>query len=170
MPDSSIEREASADKLIAFLVRRAYRKKALETHPDKLDPGAGEGEKQKAEREFHKVRKLVHEAFEVLSDAKDALAKVEREAEMLAQMVKEMHQSNPEFAARRQAALQVCSSTPFIGGYTKRDTFTPAPPIHIHTRTFTSPKIHTPALIFILPPVHSHSPDPLDSHSAHVFN
>jgi len=151
-----IEREASADE-----VRRAYRKRALETHPDKLDPGASEEEKQTAEREFHKV----HEAFEVLGDAvkrkahdfrmnarkdpsliseeakrrirerkewaqrqreeslkrttelneqlerekrakEEALAKIKREAEMLAQMLKEMHQSNPEFAARRQAALQ----------------------------------------------------------------
>jgi hypothetical protein len=37
-------------------VRRAYRKKALETHPDKLEPGATEAEKQDAEQQFHKVR------------------------------------------------------------------------------------------------------------------
>ena len=38
-----------------FQVRKAYRKKALETHPDKLEPGASEAEKQDAEQQFHKV-------------------------------------------------------------------------------------------------------------------
>jgi len=55
-----IDQFASADD-----VRRAYRKKALETHPDKLEPGASEAEKQDAEQQFHKV----HEAFETLGDA-----------------------------------------------------------------------------------------------------
>jgi hypothetical protein len=41
-----------------FSVRRAYRKKALETHPDKLEPGASEAEKQDAEQQFHKVSVL----------------------------------------------------------------------------------------------------------------
>jgi len=54
-----IEQSASPDD-----VRRAYRKKALETHPDKLEPGASEAEKQDAEQQFHKV----HEAFETLGD------------------------------------------------------------------------------------------------------
>jgi len=36
-------------------VRKAYRRRALETHPDKLDPGANEEEKQEAEQQFHKV-------------------------------------------------------------------------------------------------------------------
>ena len=39
-----------------MLVRRAYRKRALETHPDKLEPGVSEGEKQDAEQQFHKVK------------------------------------------------------------------------------------------------------------------
>jgi len=55
-----VEQSASADD-----VRKAYRKKALETHPDKLEPGASEIEKQEAEQQFHKV----HEAFETLGDA-----------------------------------------------------------------------------------------------------
>lgn len=38
-----------------IIVRKAYRKRALETHPDKLDPGANEKEKQEAERQFHEV-------------------------------------------------------------------------------------------------------------------
>jgi len=151
-----IDREASADD-----IRRAYRKKALETHPDKLDPSASEEEKQNAERQFHKV----HEAFEILGDpikrkahdirmkartdpslisaeatrrikerkewaerqreeslkrmaafnkelereksAKEAaLEKMKMEAAMVAEMLKGMYQSNPEFAARREAALQ----------------------------------------------------------------
>jgi DnaJ family protein C protein 17 len=54
-----IEKTASGDE-----VRKAYRKRALETHPDKLDLGANEEEKQEAERQFHEV----HEAFQVLGD------------------------------------------------------------------------------------------------------
>ncbi|KAG2011658.1 DnaJ domain-containing protein [Coprinopsis cinerea AmutBmut pab1-1] len=55
----SIDKSASVDE-----VRKAYRKRALETHPDKLDPSATEEEKQAAEREFPKV----HEAFQTLGD------------------------------------------------------------------------------------------------------
>lgn len=68
-------------------VRKAYRKRALETHPDKLEPNASDKEKQEAERQFHRVSITVfgvpfssrfsaasdvtlqvHEAFEILSD------------------------------------------------------------------------------------------------------
>ncbi|KAK0488938.1 DnaJ-domain-containing protein [Armillaria novae-zelandiae] len=45
-------------------VRRAYKQKALETHPDKLDPGSSDDEKQAAKAQFYKVQ----EALEVLSD------------------------------------------------------------------------------------------------------
>ncbi|KAF9462906.1 DnaJ domain-containing protein [Collybia nuda] len=45
-------------------VRRAYKRKALETHPDKLGPTAHEQEKEIAEAQFRKV----YEAFEVLGD------------------------------------------------------------------------------------------------------
>ncbi|KAJ7173757.1 DnaJ domain-containing protein [Mycena filopes] len=45
-------------------IRRAYRAKALETHPDKLDPSASPEEKQASEAKFRQV----HEAFEVLRD------------------------------------------------------------------------------------------------------
>ncbi|KAF8889340.1 DnaJ domain-containing protein [Infundibulicybe gibba] len=55
-----IESSASIDE-----VRRAYKQKALETHPDKLDPGASEEEKARAQAKFHKV----HAAFEVLGDS-----------------------------------------------------------------------------------------------------
>ncbi|KAJ7089704.1 DnaJ domain-containing protein [Mycena belliarum] len=54
-----VEKSASADE-----IRRAYRTKALETHPDKLDPAASPEEKQASEARFHEV----HEAFEVLRD------------------------------------------------------------------------------------------------------
>ncbi|KAJ3517739.1 hypothetical protein NLJ89_g296 [Agrocybe chaxingu] len=153
-----IEKDASPDD-----IRRAYKKKALETHPDKLDPGASDHEKQVAERQFHKV----HDAFEILGDAmkrqaydkrlkarsdpsfiseeakrrvqereewarhqreesekrmaefnaklergrkarEEAVAKMAREAAVVSEMLKDMYALNPEFAARRQAALQVC--------------------------------------------------------------
>ncbi|KAJ3809987.1 hypothetical protein EV368DRAFT_65171 [Lentinula lateritia] len=45
-------------------VRRAYKQRALETHPDKLEPGASSREKERAERSFREV----HEAFVVLGD------------------------------------------------------------------------------------------------------
>lgn len=37
-------------------VRRAYKTKALETHPDKLEPNASPEEKQASEARFHEVR------------------------------------------------------------------------------------------------------------------
>ncbi|KAK7031404.1 Dnaj-like protein subfamily b member 8-like protein [Favolaschia claudopus] len=54
-----VEKSASADD-----IRRAYKAKALETHPDKLDPSASPEDKQAAEARFHQV----HEAFEILRD------------------------------------------------------------------------------------------------------
>ncbi|KAF8196757.1 DnaJ domain-containing protein [Mycena galopus ATCC 62051] len=55
-----VERSASADQ-----IRRAYRAKALETHPDKLELGASPEDKQASEAKFHEV----HEAFEILRNA-----------------------------------------------------------------------------------------------------
>ncbi|KAI0057234.1 hypothetical protein BV25DRAFT_1831387 [Artomyces pyxidatus] len=48
-----------------LLVRRAYKQKVLETHPDKLSPDATEEEKAEARERFSEV----HEAFETLGDA-----------------------------------------------------------------------------------------------------
>ncbi|KAI0731206.1 DnaJ-domain-containing protein [Earliella scabrosa] len=45
-------------------VRKAYKVKALETHPDKLPPGADEAEVEAAQAKFRDVRT----AFDVLSD------------------------------------------------------------------------------------------------------
>ncbi|KAF8141686.1 DnaJ-domain-containing protein [Boletus edulis] len=45
-------------------VRKAYKTKALETHPDKLEPTASERERRAAEGKFRNVC----EAFQVLSD------------------------------------------------------------------------------------------------------
>ncbi|PPQ91474.1 hypothetical protein CVT25_013731 [Psilocybe cyanescens] len=149
-----IERDASYDE-----IRKAYHKKALQTHPDKLDPSASDSDKQHAEEEFHKV----YEAFDILGDVikrkaydirlkaranptriseeaarrvkerkdwalrqhqeklnravqmerekreqEEALVnmKIEKEAAMVAELLKAMYQSNPEFARRREAALQ----------------------------------------------------------------
>jgi len=55
-----VEESASSDD-----IRRAYRAKALETHPDKLEPSASPDEKQASEAKFHEV----HEAFEILRDS-----------------------------------------------------------------------------------------------------
>ncbi|KAJ7113685.1 DnaJ-domain-containing protein [Mycena crocata] len=55
-----VDKSASADE-----IRRAYRAKALETHPDKLEPSASPEDKQASEAKFHEV----HGAFEVLRDA-----------------------------------------------------------------------------------------------------
>lgn len=38
-----------------FTVRRAYKTKALETHPDKLDPDANEKDKEISEARFRQV-------------------------------------------------------------------------------------------------------------------
>ncbi|KAJ3730048.1 DnaJ domain-containing protein [Lentinula guzmanii] len=45
-------------------VRRAYKQRALETHPDKLEPGASNVDKEHAERSFREV----HDAFTILGD------------------------------------------------------------------------------------------------------
>jgi len=47
-------------------VRRAYKKRALETHPDRLPPGATPDQKTASEDKFRKV----NNAYEVLSDPK----------------------------------------------------------------------------------------------------
>jgi len=40
----------------SMAVRKAYRKKALETHPDKLSPDASTAHRRSAEAQFHLVR------------------------------------------------------------------------------------------------------------------
>jgi len=40
----------------SMTVRKAYRKKALETHPDRLSPGASTARRRAAEARFHLVR------------------------------------------------------------------------------------------------------------------
>ncbi|THH18057.1 hypothetical protein EW146_g2855 [Bondarzewia mesenterica] len=55
-----IRRSANTDD-----VRKAYKQRLLESHPDRLGPGASEGEMREANEQFSKVR----EAFEVLGDA-----------------------------------------------------------------------------------------------------
>ena len=44
--------------LIEHPVRKAYKKRALQTHPDRLPPGASAGDKSSAEEEFRKVSAL----------------------------------------------------------------------------------------------------------------
>ena len=39
----------------ATIVRKAYKKKALQTHPDRLPPGASAADKANAEEQFRKV-------------------------------------------------------------------------------------------------------------------
>lgn len=63
-------------------VRRAYKKRALETHPDRLPPGATPDQKSASEDKFRKVyftyamcyfthqSQKVNNAYEVLSDPK----------------------------------------------------------------------------------------------------
>ncbi|KAG6853630.1 hypothetical protein C0991_002690 [Blastosporella zonata] len=46
-------------------VRKAYRRKALETHPDKLDQTATKDDRRRAEKKFRDIR----EAFDILGDA-----------------------------------------------------------------------------------------------------
>ena len=66
----------------AAVVRRAYKKRALETHPDRLPPGATPDQKAASEDMFRKVyfiymmnrftyqSQKVNNAYEVLSDPK----------------------------------------------------------------------------------------------------
>ena len=43
-------------ELVLWTVRRAYKQKVLETHPDKLPPDSTEEEKDAAREQFSKVR------------------------------------------------------------------------------------------------------------------
>lgn len=43
----------------ARVVRKAYKKLALQTHPDRLPPGASPADKAATEEKFRKVRTLV---------------------------------------------------------------------------------------------------------------
>jgi DnaJ family protein B protein 6 len=43
-------------------VRKAYKKKALQTHPDRLPPGATAEDKAKSEELFRKVKETYHVA------------------------------------------------------------------------------------------------------------
>ncbi|KDR80578.1 hypothetical protein GALMADRAFT_153046 [Galerina marginata CBS 339.88] len=54
-----IPKDASQDQ-----IRKAYKKRALQTHPDRLTPGATPAEKAASEEKFRKV----NNAYEVLSD------------------------------------------------------------------------------------------------------
>ena len=68
--------------LAAVVVRKAYKKKALETHPDRLPPGATLDQKTASEDKFRKVyfiyamcysayhSQKVNNAYEVLNDPK----------------------------------------------------------------------------------------------------
>lgn len=60
-----IDKSASVDD-----VRKAYKRKALATHPDKLNPDATEDERIHAETQFRKV----NEAFNILSDSRQRQA------------------------------------------------------------------------------------------------
>ncbi|TFK74934.1 DnaJ-domain-containing protein [Pluteus cervinus] len=57
----SIPKDASSEQ-----IRKAYRKKALETHPDRLPPGSNADDKAVAEERFRKI----NNAYEVLNDTK----------------------------------------------------------------------------------------------------
>ncbi|THH02709.1 hypothetical protein EW026_g196 [Hermanssonia centrifuga] len=48
-------------------IRKAYRKKALETHPDRLPPNVSDVDKERANERF----RLVNNAYEVLNDAQN---------------------------------------------------------------------------------------------------
>jgi len=54
-----VDKKASPEE-----VRKAYKQRALETHPDKLQPGCTVDEKEEADARF----RLVYEAFELLND------------------------------------------------------------------------------------------------------
>ncbi|KAI0031281.1 DnaJ domain-containing protein [Vararia minispora EC-137] len=54
-----VEKHASVEQ-----IKKAYRKRALQTHPDRLPQNATPGEKERATEEFRKV----NNAYEVLSD------------------------------------------------------------------------------------------------------
>ncbi|KAJ8094474.1 hypothetical protein PM082_010908 [Marasmius tenuissimus] len=117
-------------------VRKAYKVKALETHPDKLDPGASEQAKQLAEKRFHQV----HEAFEILNDSRKRRAYDSRSrprttslpatstTQVPADEVDRLRQDRAEWARQQQARYQ----------QTKPQIPKPGP-----TRSYTTPASQT---------------------------
>ncbi|KAH6916027.1 DnaJ domain-containing protein [Coprinopsis sp. MPI-PUGE-AT-0042] len=96
----ALDKSATTDE-----VRKAYRKRVLETHPDKLDPSATEDERQAAQREFQKV----HEAFETLGDPQkkrryDAGQTLRLDPELVSQHSARLAADRREWA-RQQAEL-----------------------------------------------------------------
>lgn len=88
-------------------VRKAYRKKALETHPDKLFPSATEEGKQAAEIQFHKVR----EAFETLCDpekrrAYDTRLGMKGDAQLISEESVRRMAERREWARKQQEEIQ----------------------------------------------------------------
>lgn len=47
--------DSKANLLIFLIVRKAYRRLALQTHPDRLPPNSSESDKKKSEEAFRKV-------------------------------------------------------------------------------------------------------------------
>ena len=58
--------------LIALPVRKAYRRRALQTHPDRLPPNVTAADKEAAEEQF----RLVNNAYEVLNNADNRKVRV----------------------------------------------------------------------------------------------
>ncbi|KAG6910204.1 hypothetical protein DXG01_012339 [Tephrocybe rancida] len=85
-------------------VRKAYLRKALETHPDKLDQTATDSDKRRAEKKFLSIR----EAFDVLGDAQkrkeyDAhLRTMNRADSSYSEYLKSCLKDREQWAKRRQ--------------------------------------------------------------------
>jgi len=91
-------------------VRRAYKLKARETHPDKLNLSGDEKEKREAESRFHRV----HEAFEVLKDEGKRKAyddSLRSKAHARASYIRPMTANMDEAQRRRNADRQAWAQT-----------------------------------------------------------
>ncbi|KAJ3507963.1 hypothetical protein NMY22_g16766 [Coprinellus aureogranulatus] len=88
-------------------IRKAYRKRVLETHPDKLDIDVGVQEKQASEREFRKV----HEAFQTLGDAQkrrryDALLALKTDPDLISEYSAKRTADRREWARQQEEMVQ----------------------------------------------------------------
>ncbi|KAJ2914633.1 hypothetical protein MD484_g5772, partial [Candolleomyces efflorescens] len=88
-------------------IRRAYRKRALETHPDKLEPSASEEERQATEREFHKV----NDAFQTLGDSQkrrryDAILALRTDPALISEASARRTADREEWARQQKEMIQ----------------------------------------------------------------
>lgn len=128
-----LSRNATPDQ-----IRKAYRRKALETHPDRLPQGASPAQKSASEEMFRKV----NNAYEVLSDSENRKAYDQHGVWPPPTAQESYNQGNWQRPTTFQDPFyqDPFSRHPFFGGAHQGDPFGFfGPSRHAHSHDFTDP-------------------------------